>query len=505
MRISAATSHNLAPVRQALANYTVRHGDTLASIAKQLGVNRQALIAANPQIRNHNLIYPGDTIEVPQGAKAGAPAAAANEPVTAGSTSAGGKFDYNRIDGVQGNPNVTPAFISEVEAMAGRLGTKPEYLMAVMSFETGGSFSPGQANSAGSGATGLIQFMPNTASELGTSTSALARMSSVDQLQYVEKYFMQRAGANNGNLSTLEGVYTSVLYGSPKSDPNSTLWSSGSTEYRWNSGLDKNGDGRITAGEAAGAVRGRVDGNIDEGGTAISGNRSGNPSGNGPVDTTGANPAGIHNVVRGDTLWDIAIGNGIRPSSLIAANTQFKNPDLIFPGQKVHLPGISSSGTSTTSTTGTSTTGTSASGSSSATTGALAGGVLGIAQSFLGRNASDLKRSGDLPMDAWVPNNVNCANFVTAALQKAGLINWHDNTVSGAASRLKADGWKVVPASQAKAGDVCILNYGGHIELVAGNNNGDIKLIGSNNINPDGSQQVSYSNPYGGAWYLTPA
>src|SRR5690606_30003163 len=156
---------------------------------------------------------------------------------------------------------------------------------------------------------------------------------SVDQLQYVEKYFMQRAGANNGNLSTLEGVYTSVLYGSPKSDPNSTLWSSGSTEYRWNSGLDKNGDGRITAGEAAGAVRGRVDGNSDEGGTAIAGNRSGKPSGNGPVDTTGANPAGIHNVVRGDTLWDIAIGNGIRPSSLIAANTQFKNPDLIFPGQ----------------------------------------------------------------------------------------------------------------------------------------------------------------------------
>jgi len=504
MRISAATSHNLATVRQALANYTVRHGDTLTSIAKQLGVARQTLIAANPQIRNHDLIYPGDRLDVPQGAKSGAPASAANEPVTAGSTAAGGKFDYNRIDGVQGNPNVTPAFISEVEAMAGRLGTKPEYLMAVMSFETGGSFSPGQANNAGSGATGLIQFMPNTASELGTSTSALAQMSSVDQLQYVEKYFMQRAGAGNGNLSTLEGVYTSVLYGSPKSDPNSTLWSSGSTEYKWNSGLDKNGDGRITAGEAAGAVRGRVDGNIDEGGTAISGDPSRNPSGNGPVDTTGANPAGLHTVVRGDTLWDIAIANGIRPSSLIAANTQFSNPDLIFPGQKVHLPGTGASGTSGTSTTGTSTTGTSASGSASAS-GVDAGGVLGLAQSFLGRNASDLKVSGDLPMESWVPNNVNCANFVTAVLQKAGVINWHDNTVSGAASRLKADGWKVVPASQAKAGDVCILNYGGHIELVASNNNGDIKLIGSNNINADGSQQVSYSNPYGGAWYLTPA
>ena len=32
--------------------------------------------------------------------------------------------------------------------------------MAVMSFETGGTFNPGILNVAGSGATGLIQFMP---------------------------------------------------------------------------------------------------------------------------------------------------------------------------------------------------------------------------------------------------------------------------------------------------------------------------------------------------------
>ena len=72
------------------------------------------------------------------------------------------------------------------------------------------------------------------------------------------------------------------------------------------------------------------------------------------------------------------------------------------------------------------------------------------------------------------------------------------------ASRLQAQGWQRVPASQAKPGDVCILNNGGHIELVASNAGGNVKLIGSNNINADGSQQVSYGNPYGNAWYLTP-
>src|SRR3546814_642119 len=170
------------------------------------GVSLAALLAANPQISNPGLIYPGDSIDIP-GGNAG-PADAANGPAAPATdvSPANGEFDYNRISGVEGNPNVTPEFINEVEAMAARLGTKPEYLMAVMSFETGASFSPAQANNAGSGATGLIQFMPNTAAGLGTSTAALAQMSSVEQLQYVEQYFMERAGAGNGNLSTLEGV-----------------------------------------------------------------------------------------------------------------------------------------------------------------------------------------------------------------------------------------------------------------------------------------------------------
>src|SRR5690606_40019491 len=88
-------------------------------------------------------------------------------------------YDYNDILGVRGNPHVTQAFVDKVEAIAARIGTKPEYLMAVMSFESGQSFRPDIRNAAGSGATGLIQFIPSTAQGLGTSTQALSRMSAV--------------------------------------------------------------------------------------------------------------------------------------------------------------------------------------------------------------------------------------------------------------------------------------------------------------------------------------
>ena len=248
-----------------------------------------------------------------------------------------GGFDYNRIQGVRGNPHVSEAFIREVEAMAQRLGTQPEYVLAVMSFETGGSFRPDVRNAAGSGATGLIQFMPGTARELGTSTEALARMSAVDQLQYVERYFNNRS--DPGDLNTLEGVYTTVLHGSPKPDPNSTLFSQGTAAYRMNAPLDTNRDGRITAGEATSFVRDRIDGDAPPPSDTTPTQPEPNPD-------TGSNPApaGSYTVRSGDTLSAIAQRNGVSLSSLLAANPQISNPNLIYPGQQIHLSGNGSGG-----------------------------------------------------------------------------------------------------------------------------------------------------------------
>ena len=47
------------------SGYTVRRGDTLSAIASLHGVSLAALEAANPQIRNPNLIYVGQVIRVP--------------------------------------------------------------------------------------------------------------------------------------------------------------------------------------------------------------------------------------------------------------------------------------------------------------------------------------------------------------------------------------------------------------------------------------------------------
>ena len=148
-------------------------------------------------------------------------------------------------------------FTEGVTELAKKYNVPEDYLYAVMNFETGGTFNPAEKNKAGSGATGLIQFMPDTAKALGTTTDDLAKMSRSEQLKYVDKYLSDK-GIEGGSLSD---VYMSVLFPAAvgKSD-DFVLFGEGAMSgytgkaYDQNKGLDLDGDGRITKAEASSKV-----------------------------------------------------------------------------------------------------------------------------------------------------------------------------------------------------------------------------------------------------------
>lgn len=138
-------------------------------------------------------------------------------------------------------------FLVGVNQMARRLGVQGGDLMRIMNFESG--LDPSKRNSV-SGATGLIQFMPGTARELGTTTDALSRMTRAQQLPYIEEY-LKRHGVTAG--MGLEQLYMSILTGSAGNT--GALWRRGSVEYKQNSGLDTDKDGIITSAEAVAKVQ----------------------------------------------------------------------------------------------------------------------------------------------------------------------------------------------------------------------------------------------------------
>jgi hypothetical protein len=101
-------------------------------------------------------------------------------------------------------------------------------------------------------ATGLIQFMRATARQLGTSTTALAGMSAVQQLAYVEAYLRPYAR----RIRSLEDLYLAILWPRGIGQAlNWVLWASGTQAYAVNRGLDLNRDGRVTKHEATAKVR----------------------------------------------------------------------------------------------------------------------------------------------------------------------------------------------------------------------------------------------------------
>jgi hypothetical protein len=78
-------------------------------------------------------------------------------------------------------------FQAKLKQVANALQVNPQDLFKVIWFETKGTFDPSKTNAIG--ATGLIQFMPKTAQYLGTTTEALRKMSAVEQLDWVLKYY----------------------------------------------------------------------------------------------------------------------------------------------------------------------------------------------------------------------------------------------------------------------------------------------------------------------------
>lgn len=162
------------------------------------------------------------------------------------------------LNQIPGLANASPAFRSELPQVCERLGIPdPNWLAAVISFESARTFAPDVVLGGGRyrgpvddrKAVGLIQFTDPAIRAMklrgwSTTKAQLAAMSDVEQLTWVERYFV--ACNAKGRMSRLADVYAAVFapagVGRPLDTP---LYSAPSRAYTANRGLDRDSSGAI--------------------------------------------------------------------------------------------------------------------------------------------------------------------------------------------------------------------------------------------------------------------
>jgi hypothetical protein len=135
------------------------------------------------------------------------------------------------------------AFAEKVISVSNKLDIDPNWLMAVMYLES--SLDHTKVNVT-SGATGLIQFLPTTASILGTTTTDLKAMSNIDQMDYVYKYLRQYKSKMNSFVDVYFAVFFPTAIGKYSDYILQSYGLSAEFVASQNSGYDENQDNQLT-------------------------------------------------------------------------------------------------------------------------------------------------------------------------------------------------------------------------------------------------------------------
>jgi hypothetical protein len=173
--------------------------------------------------------------------------ATANTPYPA---TAGPASDRGRVQDRPFAWSTDRPFIDKVKQVSTALRFPPIDLLAMMSLESARTFDPWIRNNLGY--TGLIQFGTPAARELGTTTDTLRRMSRVQQMEYVERYFRHWGWPNSRCPNpTLANLYLTVLLPACRfAGPNDRIAVSGDSRtggwYRSNRGFDPQRRGYFT-------------------------------------------------------------------------------------------------------------------------------------------------------------------------------------------------------------------------------------------------------------------
>lgn len=349
---------------------TIKPGDTMSAIAKENNVSLNDLIKANPQIQNPNLIQVGQEINIPSaksqtGSLAGISVAKAMAQDNIAMPTATPKGQTGSLDGIKvakGNemaerpantkvsqqdsisaslPQPYGQYQKEILAASQKYNISPEIITGVISRETNGRNIIGD----GGHGHGLMQiddrfhgpFLRNNQNGLNPASNIDYGTSLLRQnLNHFKGDYQKALAAYNAGIGGVERA----LRNGRSADSATTGNNYGADVLRRAEGFKQYFSGK-TNNSTPPANSPMVNATVSE--TLETPKRqnatSSRPQAQEIDGFRQTNGNGSYTVKPGDTLSEIAQRHGVSLSSVISANPQIQNPNLIFPNQQINIPG----------------------------------------------------------------------------------------------------------------------------------------------------------------------
>lgn len=136
-------------------------------------------------------------------------------------------------------------FEKKVRSISNKLDIHPDWLMAIMHSES--KLDASVTNLKGSGAAGLIQFLPSTAVSMDITVEQIRNLNHIQQLDYVYQYLKEVKNTRKADFNNITDLYLAILY--PKAigeNADFVLYRKPSQTYENNSGLDEDHNGEIS-------------------------------------------------------------------------------------------------------------------------------------------------------------------------------------------------------------------------------------------------------------------
>ena len=189
--------------KKILATVVVGPGDTIYSIARNFGIHPEEIYKVNPGMNRNTRLEVNQEIRVPDYED---PHLATRQTTPVQQAATRHPADIVVKHSNSNSALQEPGFVEKLKQVSAALGISPNALAGIIRHETNNTFNPKAKAPGKHGAVGLIQFIPKTAKNLGTSTEALEKMSGTQQLDYVYKFYKTvgvKPGMDIGDLYML--------------------------------------------------------------------------------------------------------------------------------------------------------------------------------------------------------------------------------------------------------------------------------------------------------------